>query len=153
IPPQIPTPRADLALLRFQLHLERVPVASHGEPSPAGATHCNRPRSVAAELALLFGTCRQIAIDNQQSTIPRAYNRWMDALEHPRRLTTGDVKSEAKVAGFDLCGVAPAADFPEPNFLTQWLARGYAGEMHYLQRTAERRANVRAVMPSAQSVI
>ena len=37
----------------------------------------------------------------------------MDSLEHPRRLTTGDVKSEARAAGFDLCGVAPAADFPE----------------------------------------
>jgi epoxyqueuosine reductase len=77
----------------------------------------------------------------------------MDSLEHPRRLTTGVVKSEARAAGFDLCGVASAADFPELNFLTQWLARGYAGEMHYLQRTAERRANVRAVLPSAQSVI
>ena len=31
--------------------------------------------------------------------------------------------------------------------------RGYAGEMHYLHRSAERRADVRAVMPSARSVI
>jgi epoxyqueuosine reductase len=77
----------------------------------------------------------------------------MDSLEHPRRLTTGEVKSEARAAGFDLCGVAPAAGFPELSFLTQWLARGYAGEMHYMHRTAERRADVRAVMPSARSVI
>ena len=77
----------------------------------------------------------------------------MDSREQPRRLTTAEVKSEARAAGFDLCGVAPAADFPELNFLTQWLASGYAGEMHYMQRTAQRRANVRAVMPSAQSVI
>ena len=77
----------------------------------------------------------------------------MDSLEHPRRLTTGEVKSEARAAGFDLCGVAPAAALPELDFLTQWLARGYAGEMHYMHRTAERRADVRAVMPSARSVI
>lgn len=77
----------------------------------------------------------------------------MEFLQRARQLTTGEVKSEARAAGFDLCGVAPVADFPELNFLSEWLARGYAGEMHYLQRTAERRANVRAVMPSVKSVI
>jgi epoxyqueuosine reductase len=77
----------------------------------------------------------------------------VDSVEHGSKLTTADVKVEAKAAGFDLCGVASVADFPELNFLTEWLARGYAGEMHYMHRTAERRADVRAVMPSARSVI
>jgi epoxyqueuosine reductase len=77
----------------------------------------------------------------------------MESVEHRRSLTTRDVKEEAKAAGFDLCGVAPAADFRELGFLGEWLARGYAGEMHYMQRTAERRASVRVVMPSARSVI
>ncbi len=77
----------------------------------------------------------------------------MESPEPQRQLTTADVKSEARAAGFDLCGVAPVADFPELDFLSEWLARGYAGEMHYMHRTAERRANVRAVMPSARSVI
>jgi epoxyqueuosine reductase len=77
----------------------------------------------------------------------------MEPVERSPRLTTRDVKMEAKAAGFDLCGVAPVADFPELGFLTDWLSRGYAGEMHYMHRTAERRADVRAVMPSARSVI
>ena len=77
----------------------------------------------------------------------------MESVERSRSLTTRDVKEEARAAGFDLCGVAPVADFPELGFLGEWLARGYAGEMHYLHRTAERRASVRAVMPSARSVI
>jgi len=77
----------------------------------------------------------------------------MRSVEGARRLTTADVKGEAKAAGFDLCGVAPVTSFPELGFLGEWLSRGYAGEMHYLQRTADRRADVRTIMPSARSVI
>ncbi len=69
------------------------------------------------------------------------------------RLTSAAVKARALEIGFDLCGIAPVGAFPELNFLTDWLARGYAGEMHYMARTAERRADVRAVMPSARCVI
>lgn len=68
-------------------------------------------------------------------------------------ITSGIVKREALAAGFDACGIAPAAAFPELQFLREWLDRGYAGEMHYMHRTAERRADVRQVMPEARSVI
>ncbi len=64
-----------------------------------------------------------------------------------------DVKREAAACGFDLCGIAPATDLPELRFLREWLDRGYAGQMFYMQRTAERRADVRRVLPSARSVI
>ena len=77
----------------------------------------------------------------------------MKATNGVLRLTAADVKREARAAGFDLCGVAPAAAHPELAFLREWLDRGYAGEMQYMYRTAERRADVRAVMPSARSVI
>ena len=70
-----------------------------------------------------------------------------------QRITSATVKAEAAALGFDLCGIAPAKSFPELEFLPEWLARGYAGEMQYLHRTAERRSDVRAVMPSARSVI
>ena len=63
------------------------------------------------------------------------------------------VKARAKQLGFDLCGIAPAGDLPELKFFNQWLARGYAGEMTYLHRSADRRADVRRIMPSAQTVI
>jgi len=68
-------------------------------------------------------------------------------------LTSLAVKAKARELGFDLCGVAPAARFAELAFLREWLARGYAGEMAYMARSADRRADVRAVVPGARSVI
>jgi epoxyqueuosine reductase len=68
-------------------------------------------------------------------------------------LTSDDIKRRALELGFDLCGIAPAAAFPELAFLRQWIDRGYAGTMAYLPRTAERRSDVRRVVPSARSVI
>jgi epoxyqueuosine reductase len=64
-----------------------------------------------------------------------------------------DVKAQALQLGFDLCGIAPADAHRELGFMREWLDRGYAGEMHYLHRTAEGRADVRNVLPSARSVI
>ncbi len=68
-------------------------------------------------------------------------------------LTSTAIKRQALALGFDVCGVASAEGFPELRFLREWLARGYAGEMKYLERGAERRLDVRNVLPSAQSVI
>jgi epoxyqueuosine reductase len=68
-------------------------------------------------------------------------------------LSSASIKAQARHIGFDLCGIAAAADLPELSFFAQWLARGYAGEMAYLNRSAEQRADVRRVLPSAQSVI
>jgi epoxyqueuosine reductase len=68
-------------------------------------------------------------------------------------LTSAAIKARALSIGFDVCGVAPAAAFSELRFLSDWLEHGYAGEMRYLERGAERRADVRNVLPSARSVI
>ena len=64
-------------------------------------------------------------------------------------LTSSAIKARAHELGFDLCGIAPAANHPELTFFSEWLARGYAGEMGYLARSADQRADVRAVVPSA----
>jgi epoxyqueuosine reductase len=69
------------------------------------------------------------------------------------RLTPAAVKTRASELGFDLCGIAPAGDLPELRFFPEWLARGYAGSMGYLERSADRRADVRKVVPSARTVI
>src|SRR5437763_736622 len=69
------------------------------------------------------------------------------------RLTSTGIKTRARELGFDLCGIATASDFPELRFFQMWLARGYAGEMAYLQRSADQRADVRRILPSARSVI
>lgn len=68
-------------------------------------------------------------------------------------LTSDAIKNRARELGFDLCGVAPAESFPELAFFRQWIDRGYAGTMGYLPRSAERRSDVRKVLPSARTVI
>jgi epoxyqueuosine reductase len=68
-------------------------------------------------------------------------------------LTSASVKARAREIGFDACGIAPASDHSELKFFTEWLARGFAGSMSYLSRSAERRQDVRNVLPSARSVI
>ena len=68
-------------------------------------------------------------------------------------LTAESVKAQARALGFDLCGIAPAEAVPEADRITEWIARGYAGDMGYLPRTAHRREDVRRYLPSARSVI
>src|SRR5258708_37340327 len=57
----------------------------------------------------------------------------------------------AQAAGFDLCGIAPAAEFPELAHLQEWLERGHAGEMRYLHDA--RRQSPELAMHGARSVI
>jgi epoxyqueuosine reductase len=68
-------------------------------------------------------------------------------------LSASGIKDKARALGFDLCGIAPADGFPELVFLREWLDRGYAGSMDWMVRSADRRADVRNVVPGARSVI
>jgi epoxyqueuosine reductase len=68
-------------------------------------------------------------------------------------MTSSEIKARARELGFDACGIAPAAGHAELRFFREWLDRGFAGDMAYLHRTAERRADVRNVVPTAQTVI
>src|ERR1700681_3306150 len=76
-------------------------------------------------------------------------------LRQNRSMTNADrtarVIEISRTLGFDLCGVAPAAKFPELANLEEWLARGHAGEMHYLRDA--RRQSPSLVMPGARNVI
>lgn len=63
------------------------------------------------------------------------------------------IKEQARTLGFDLCGVAPATALPELTRLEEWLDRGYAGEMMYLHKTADVRADIRNFLPAARAVI
>ena len=64
---------------------------------------------------------------------------------------SGWIVEQAKEIGFDLCGVVRAEAFPELENTGEWLARGYAGEMKYLQDP--RRGDPRAAMPGIRAVI
>jgi epoxyqueuosine reductase len=77
----------------------------------------------------------------------------MNTVESGRTVRATDVKARATEAGFNLCGIAPASAYPELRFFRQWLDSGFAAGMGYLHRSAERRMDVRHVLPSARSVI
>ena len=66
---------------------------------------------------------------------------------------TQRIKDRALAVGFDLVGVAPVQESPELAFFERWLDAGYAGEMHYLERSRERRRELQQVVPGAQSVV
>ena len=60
-----------------------------------------------------------------------------------------EVKALARASGFDLCGIAKAEPGPEDGRLADWLAKGYHGDMRYM----ERRKDVREILPGCRSVI
>jgi epoxyqueuosine reductase len=67
---------------------------------------------------------------------------------------TEEVKQEARRLGFDKVGVAPAdALTEEGERLRLWLARGFHGQMSYMDRDPQRRADPRLLLPSAKSVV
>jgi epoxyqueuosine reductase len=63
------------------------------------------------------------------------------------------VKGLALAMGFDLVGVARAEPTHETRFLSEWLARGFAGEMHYIGRRAREREDPRLVLEGARSIV
>src|ERR1700730_1692428 len=70
------------------------------------------------------------------------------------RLLSRQIKEQARAAGFDKVGIVPAdALEPERERLREWLARGYQGEMKWMSRDPDQRADPRAFFPSARSVI
>jgi epoxyqueuosine reductase len=66
------------------------------------------------------------------------------------------IKSMAREAGFDLAGIAQVEDFPELARFPEWIAKGRAGDMKYLEARAPtgelRRASLKTVFPWANSV-
>jgi len=68
-------------------------------------------------------------------------------------ISATSIKSYARSLGFDLVGISPIEPTPEGNFYDEWLARGYAGEMHYLERQASARMDPATLLPGVRSVI
>lgn len=68
-------------------------------------------------------------------------------------LTSASIKAKALEIGFDLCGVSAAVRHPRLARLAEWLAEGRAGDMTYLGRSLEERADPRRVLASAESVV
>lgn len=63
------------------------------------------------------------------------------------------IEAQAYGLGFDLCGVARLGPPETAAAFDEWIARGFAGEMSYLPRGAEKRRDTRLPVPGAVSAI
>jgi epoxyqueuosine reductase len=63
------------------------------------------------------------------------------------------IKAQAYGLGFDLCGIATLGRAPTAAHFDRWLARGFAGEMYYLKRWADRRRDSRLPARGMKSAV
>lgn len=64
------------------------------------------------------------------------------------------IRERAQAAGFEKVGIVPAESLSaEYDHLREWLRRGYHGEMKWLERDPEQRADPRKLFSAARSVI
>ena len=72
----------------------------------------------------------------------------------PRPALAQLIKDQARELGFEKVGIVPAQPLEEEGFrLHQWLARGYHGDMKWMARDPEIRADPRKLFPAARSVV
>jgi epoxyqueuosine reductase len=72
------------------------------------------------------------------------------------RVTAGleeRAKALAYAVGFDLAGIATLGPAETASAFDRWIEAGYAGDMHYLERTAARRRDTTTAVPGAHSAI
>ncbi len=70
-----------------------------------------------------------------------------------KRALSNLIKGQALGMGFDLAGIATLGPAETSGAFEDWLERGYAGEMDYLPRGAEKRRDTRLPFPGAVSAI
>ncbi len=68
-------------------------------------------------------------------------------------LSTDALRDHALTLGFDLCGVAAVDRVARLDYLRDWIAQGYAGDLHYVTRSADARMDPARVLPGARSAI
>jgi len=63
------------------------------------------------------------------------------------------LRAHALTLGFDLCGVAPVQQVARLEYLREWVGKGYAGDLHYVTRSADARIDPGRVLTGARSAI
>lgn len=63
------------------------------------------------------------------------------------------LKEQAQTLGFQLVGVAPAVQAPGWQRFQDWLHKGYAAEMKYLQQGATARGSLDSILPGCRSIM
>ena len=71
----------------------------------------------------------------------------------PAQLSAALIREKAMELGFDLIGFAPAGPVPGAADFVDWLRNGYQGEMDWLARDPERRADPNLVLPNVRTVV
>ena len=74
----------------------------------------------------------------------------------PQRTETAlslQIKAEAQTLGFDLVGISAVRPPPHEQSFAQWLRRGLAGKLAYMERTESLRRDPSKLVPWAVSVI
>ncbi len=63
------------------------------------------------------------------------------------------IKAQAYGLGFDLAGITTLGPVESAPFFDEWISKGFAGEMHYLARGAEKRRDGRLPFAGAISAV
>src|SRR5262249_55282499 len=63
------------------------------------------------------------------------------------------LKGQARDLGFDLVGIAAASPADGFEHLCDWLERGFAGEMTYMNKPAQAREHPKSVLAGVHSVV
>lgn len=70
------------------------------------------------------------------------------------KLDSNLVKALAKESGFDACGLAQAEPLiKDREFMTDWLKKGYQGNMSYLERNLDKRTDPQKLVPGCKTVV
>lgn len=77
----------------------------------------------------------------------------MRGASHPAMFSVDALRAHALTLGFDLCGVAPVEAVARLDYLREWVARGYAGDLHYVTRSVEARLDPSRVLRGARAAI
>lgn len=66
---------------------------------------------------------------------------------------TQKIRKKALELGFELVNIVPASPSQTIDVYAQWLEKGYAGKMGYLNKHFERKKDLRHVMPEIKSLV
>jgi epoxyqueuosine reductase len=63
------------------------------------------------------------------------------------------IRAHARALGFDLVGIATLGEVETADHFDEWISAGYAGEMGYLERGAEKRRDTRKPFEGVRSAV